>query len=81
MPATGTSELMTASPDFGHLEYRDDGHGRPAYDPAMMVALVLYGYAQMQNIVARDTQVSGSSKPANGLASHGPAEVRAASRR
>jgi transposase len=22
--------------------YRDDGHGRPAYDPAMMVALLLY---------------------------------------
>jgi transposase len=20
--------------------YRDDGHGRPAYDPAMMVALI-----------------------------------------
>ena len=26
-------------------EYRDDGHGRPAHDPAMMVALVLYAYA------------------------------------
>ena len=25
--------------------YRDDGHGRPAHDPAMMVALVLYAYA------------------------------------
>jgi transposase len=25
--------------------YRADGHGRPAHDPAMMVALVLYGYA------------------------------------
>jgi transposase len=25
--------------------YRADGHGRPAFDPAMMVALVLYGYA------------------------------------
>ena len=25
--------------------YRQDGHGRPAHDPAMMVALVLYGYA------------------------------------
>ncbi len=24
--------------------YRADGHGRAAYDPAMMVALVLYGY-------------------------------------
>ncbi|MGH3267033.1 MAG: transposase, partial [Trebonia sp.] len=26
--------------------YRDDGHGRPAYDPSMMVALLLYGYAR-----------------------------------
>ena len=25
--------------------YRDDGSGRPAHDPAMMVALVLYSYA------------------------------------
>src|SRR3954452_9696429 len=25
--------------------YRDDGSGRPAHDPAMMVALVLYNYA------------------------------------
>jgi transposase len=26
-------------------DYRADGHGRPAHDPGMMVALVLYGYA------------------------------------
>jgi transposase len=26
--------------------YRDDGHGRPGYDPAMMVALLLYSYAR-----------------------------------
>jgi hypothetical protein len=25
--------------------YRADGHGRAAHDPAMMVALLLYGYA------------------------------------
>jgi transposase len=25
--------------------YWDDGNGRPAYDPALMVALLLYGYA------------------------------------
>src|SRR5829696_7278951 len=25
--------------------YRVDGHGRPAHDPAMMVVLLLYGYA------------------------------------
>jgi transposase len=24
--------------------YREDGQGRPAFDPAMMVALLLYGY-------------------------------------
>jgi transposase len=26
-------------------EYRADGHGRPAHDPAMMVALLVYAYA------------------------------------
>src|SRR5829696_3785221 len=26
--------------------YRPDGHGRAAYEPAMMVALLLYGYAR-----------------------------------
>src|SRR3954469_5318318 len=30
--------------DF-YAAYRADGHGRPAHDPAMMVALLLYGYA------------------------------------
>src|SRR3712207_3079609 len=25
-------------------DYRADGHGRPAHDPAMMVALVLYAF-------------------------------------
>src|SRR3954464_13344798 len=28
-----------------YAAYRTDGHGRPAHDPAMMVALLLYGYA------------------------------------
>ena len=31
--------------DF-YADYRDDGHGRPAYDPEMMVALLLYAYAK-----------------------------------
>src|SRR5919109_5386806 len=31
--------------DF-YADYRADGHGRPAYDPAMMVALLLYAYAR-----------------------------------
>jgi transposase len=28
-----------------YAAYRADGHGRPAHDPAVMVALLLYGYA------------------------------------
>ena len=31
-----------------YVAYRDDGHGRPAHDPAMMVALLLYAYARGQ---------------------------------
>jgi hypothetical protein len=31
--------------DF-YADCRDDGHGRPAYDPKMMVALLLYAYAR-----------------------------------
>ena len=29
-----------------YAAYRDDGHGRPAHDPPMMVALLLYAYAR-----------------------------------
>jgi transposase len=29
-----------------YADYRADGHGRPAYDPRMMVALLLYAYAR-----------------------------------
>jgi transposase len=29
-----------------YADYRVDGHGRPAYDPKMMVALLLYAYAR-----------------------------------
>ena len=28
-----------------HASYRDDGHGRAAHDPAMMVGLFVYAYA------------------------------------
>jgi transposase len=31
-----------------YAEYRADGHGRAAYEPSMMVALVLYAYATKQ---------------------------------
>jgi transposase len=29
-----------------YCDYRDDGRGRPAYEPSMMVALLLYAYAR-----------------------------------
>jgi transposase len=31
-----------------YADYRADGHGRPAHDPQMMVALLLYAYAKGQ---------------------------------
>jgi transposase len=37
-----------AEMDLGafYADYRADGHGRPAYEPTMMVALLLYAYAR-----------------------------------
>lgn len=37
-----------AALDLGEFrrQYRADGHGRAAFDPEMMVALLLYGYCQ-----------------------------------
>jgi transposase len=32
--------------DGFYAAYRADGHGRPAYDPAMMIALLLYAYSR-----------------------------------
>jgi transposase len=40
----GAVEEMDLS-DF-YADYRADGHGRPAYDPKVMVALLLYAYAK-----------------------------------
>jgi transposase len=40
----GSVEEMDLSAFYA--DYRADGHGRPAYDPAMMVALLLYAYAR-----------------------------------
>jgi transposase len=40
----GAVEEMDLS-DF-YADYRADGHGRPAYEPSMMVALLLYAYAR-----------------------------------
>jgi len=39
-------EAMDLSAFYG--DYRADGHGRPAHDPAMMVALLVYAYARGQ---------------------------------
>jgi transposase len=36
-----------------YVDYRDDGRGRPAYEPSMMVALLLYAYAR-EPLLARD---------------------------
>ena len=38
-----TVERLDLSAFYG--EYRADGHGRPAHDPQMMVALLVYAYA------------------------------------
>ena len=32
--------------DAFYRAYRADGHGRPAYEPSMMVALLLYGWSR-----------------------------------
>jgi len=40
----GSVEEMDLSAFYA--DYRADGHGRPAYEPAMMVALLLYAYAR-----------------------------------
>jgi transposase len=39
-----------------YVDYRLDGHGRPAHDPAMMVALLVYAYSRGQ----RSSRVSAS---------------------
>ena len=39
-------EAMDLTPFYA--SYRSDGHGRPAHDPAMMVALLLYAYCKGQ---------------------------------
>ena len=40
----GAVEAMDLAAFYG--AYRADGHGRPAYEPSMMVALLLYAYAR-----------------------------------
>ena len=42
----GAVETMDLSAFYA--SYRADGHGRPAHDPSMMVALLLYAYAKGQ---------------------------------
>ena len=45
-----------AEMDLGefYADYRDDGHGRAAYEPSMMVALLLYAYATEQRSARGD---------------------------
>jgi hypothetical protein len=43
-----------------YTDYRADGHGRPAYDPRMMVALLRYAYARVATAPR-----AGSSAPAS----------------
>ena len=50
LPGDHLAWFMPASVEKLDLEafytsYRADGHGRAAHDPAMMVALLLYAYA------------------------------------
>jgi transposase len=40
----GSASEMDSDPFYA--AYRRDGHGHPAYDPAMMVALLLYAYSK-----------------------------------
>jgi transposase len=35
-----------------YADYRADGHGRPAHDPAMLVALLRYAYGLLRRAVA-----------------------------
>ena len=37
-----------------YADYRDDGRGRPAYEPSMMVALLLYALRARQPLLARN---------------------------
>src|SRR3954467_9063226 len=53
LPADHFARFVIAAIEELHLDafyagYRADGHGRPAHDPAMMVALLVYAYARGQ---------------------------------
>jgi transposase len=55
--------------DLFYSGYRVDGHGRPAYEPSMMVALRLYAYARGNRSSrgiereCREDVAIGSSRP------------------
>ena len=55
-------EQMDVSGFYG--AYRLDGHGRPAHEPAMMVALLLYAYAKGQRSSRVIASVSRTSPTA-----------------
>jgi hypothetical protein len=37
-----------------YAAYRADGHGRAAYEPSVVVSLVLYAYSTSRAVLARD---------------------------
>src|SRR5271166_6519767 len=70
-----------ATLDLGEFRrrYRADGHGRAAFDPEMMVALLLYGYCQGERTRPGDR---AAVRPRRGLpGSHRRAAARSRDRR
>ena len=43
--------------------YRADGHGRPAYEPSMMMALLMYAYAREPLLTPSRTWAGWSRSP------------------
>ncbi len=51
--------------DWGfYAAYRDDGHGRAAYEPSMMIALLLYCWARGFGRRARSSGPASRTSPA-----------------
>ena len=46
--------------------YRADGHGRAAYQPSMMVTLLMYAYRDQATVLARDRESLSSGRGVSG---------------
>ena len=46
-----------------YAAYREDGHGRAAHDPAMMVALLMYAYAKGQRSSRASSRSASRTSP------------------